>query len=164
MPQLNPEFFLSQVFWLVFTFSFLLAFLWRVSLPRISFVLEKRENKINDDIQTAKIIETEAGKTQAEIEQQLLFVHKEVAKSIKNTTNNLQSHVSTQLQTIDNELSRNIDESAKTIEKNKNEILKNIMIQIQEITKLTLSKLITIDVSDKDIQDAFRTIQNKTEN
>jgi len=60
MPQLNPEFFLSQVFWLVITFSFLLIFLWRISLPRISSVLEKRENKINDEIQTAKKLQTEA--------------------------------------------------------------------------------------------------------
>ncbi len=46
MPQLNPEFFVSQLFWLVVTFSFLLVFLWRISLPRIGSVLEKREKKI----------------------------------------------------------------------------------------------------------------------
>ena len=58
MPQLNPEFYLSQVFWLVITFSFLLIFLWRISLPRISTVLEKREDKINNDIQKAKNLQT----------------------------------------------------------------------------------------------------------
>ena len=46
MPQLDPEFFVSQLFWLVVTFSFLFLFLWKVSLPRIGFILEKRENKI----------------------------------------------------------------------------------------------------------------------
>ena len=50
----NPEFFVSQLFWLIVTFSFLLIFLWRISLPRISSVLEKRENKINNDIKLAK--------------------------------------------------------------------------------------------------------------
>ena len=45
MPQLNPEFFASQLFWLVITFVFLLIFLWRISLPRIGSVLEKRESK-----------------------------------------------------------------------------------------------------------------------
>ena len=48
MPQLNPEFFISQLFWLVITFSFLIVFLWKISLPRINTVLERRENKIND--------------------------------------------------------------------------------------------------------------------
>ena len=65
MPQLNPEFFLSQVFWLVICFSFLLIFLWKISLPRISTVLEKREKKINDNIQTAKKLQAEAKEIQA---------------------------------------------------------------------------------------------------
>jgi len=164
MPQLNPEFFLSQVFWLVITFSFLLIFLWRVSLPRISSVLEKRENKINDNIQTAKKLQTEAEEIQVIIDQQLLAAREQVVKLIKETTNNLQSNVSTQLQAIDSELKKNIDESAKTIEKNKNDTLKDIKIQIQEITKLTLSKLITMDVSDQEIQNTIQTIQNKTVN
>ena len=164
MPQFNPEFFLSQVFWLVITFSFLLIFLWRISLPRISSVLEKRENKINDEIQTAKKLQSEAKGIQAKIDQQLFTTHEQVVKLIKETTNNLQSKVSTQLQTIDSELAKNIDESAKAIEKTKNNTLKDIKLQIQEITKLTLSKLTTINVSDKEIHDAIRTIQNKTIN
>ena len=54
MPQLNPEFFASQLFWLVITFVFLFIFLWRVSLPRINSVQMKRENKIKEDIKKAK--------------------------------------------------------------------------------------------------------------
>ena len=45
MPQLNPEFFISQLFWLFISFSFLLFFLWKISLPRISTVMLARENK-----------------------------------------------------------------------------------------------------------------------
>ena len=164
MPQLNPEFFLSQIFWLVITFSLLLVFLWKVSLPRISSVFEKRENKINNDIQTAKNLQTEAEKIQVKIDQQLLDIRKQVAILIKETTNNLQNDISTKLHEIDSELKKNIDEFTKTIEKNKNYAFKDIKIQIQEITKLTLSKLIDMNVSDQEIQDAIRVIQNKTVN
>ena len=69
MPQLNPEFFVSQIFWLVISFSFLLFFLWKISLPRISRVLEKREIKINNDIETAKKLQTEAEEIQNIIDQ-----------------------------------------------------------------------------------------------
>ena len=71
MPQLNPEFFVSQLFWLVVTFSFLLVFLWRISLPRISNILEKRERKINEDLTAAKELQSEAENIQDKIEQQL---------------------------------------------------------------------------------------------
>ena len=70
MPQLNPEFFVSQLFWLVVTFSFLFVFLWRVSLPRIGNVLEKRERKINEDLSAAKELQAEASKIQETIENQ----------------------------------------------------------------------------------------------
>ena len=65
MPQLNPEFFVSQLFWLVVTFSFLFIFLWRISLPRIGNVLEKRERKISENLTAAKELQIEAEKIQA---------------------------------------------------------------------------------------------------
>ena len=72
MPQLEQtEFFISQLFWLVVTFSFLFIFLWRISLPRISSVLEKRESKIDDDITSAKKLRAEAEEIQKQIDQQL---------------------------------------------------------------------------------------------
>jgi F-type H+-transporting ATPase subunit b len=71
MPQLNPEFFVTQLFWLVVTFSFLLVFLWRISLLRIGNVLEKRQRKINEDLTTAKELQNEAEKIQDTIETQL---------------------------------------------------------------------------------------------
>ena len=72
MPQLNPEFFVTQLFWLVVTFSFLLVFLWRISLPRIGNVLEKRERKISEDLTTAKELQNEAEKIQDTIKTQIL--------------------------------------------------------------------------------------------
>ena len=164
MPQLNPEFFLSQVFWLVITFSFLLIFLWKITLPRISLVLERREKKINDDIHTAKKLQTEAEEIQTKIDQQLFAIREQVAESIKETTIRLQNNISIELQKIDSELSKKVDESLKTIEKNKYDAFKNIKIQIQEITKLTLSKLIRIDVTNEEINDTIRLIQNRTVN
>ena len=60
MPQLNPDFYFSQLFWLFITFSILLIFLWKISLPRITSVLTRRERKINNDIENAKKLQTEA--------------------------------------------------------------------------------------------------------
>ena len=67
MPQLNPEFFVSQLFWLAVFFSFLLIFLWRVSLPRIAIVLEKRQNKIDENLMLAKKLQEEAKEIEEKI-------------------------------------------------------------------------------------------------
>ena len=86
MPQLNPEFFISQLFWLFVTFTFLLVFLWRISLPRISIVLEKRQRKINDDIATAKKLQEEAEEIQNLINEDLKKAKSESAELLKNTS------------------------------------------------------------------------------
>lgn len=154
MPQLNPEFFVSQLFWLVVTFSFLFVFLWRVSLPRIGNVLEKRERKITDDLTAAKELQAEASKIQEEIENQLKQARTDSSEMIKSSTIALQDKAQTELKKLDKELETKIDESAKAIDKSKSESVSQIREQIHEITKLTLSKVATFNVSDEEIKKA----------
>jgi F0F1-type ATP synthase membrane subunit c/vacuolar-type H+-ATPase subunit K len=65
MPQLNNEFFVSQIFCLAVFFTFLFVFLWRVSLPRIATVLEKRQNKIDESLSSAKELQEQAMEIEA---------------------------------------------------------------------------------------------------
>ena len=159
MPQLNPEFFVSQLFWLLITFSFLLVFLWRISLPRISSVLERRESKINNDIEIAKQLQTEAEEIQNQIEQQLDKTRQHIVKLIKESELNFQNKASVELSKLDSELSNKIDESANIIENNKKKSLNQIREQIYEITRLTLLKLSSMAVDKKEIKESIAKIE-----
>ena len=53
MPQLNPEFWISQIFWLTLTFGLLYIFLSKFILPKISQNLETRKSQILENIETA---------------------------------------------------------------------------------------------------------------
>ena len=154
MPQLNPEFFVSQLFWLVVTFSFLFVFLWRVSLPRIGNVLEKRERKITEDLAAAKELQAEASQIQEEIEKQLKQARTDASEMIKSSSIALQDKAQTELKKLDKELKTKIDKSAKAIDKSKSESVSQIQDQIHQITKLTLSKVATFNVSDDEIKKA----------
>ena len=154
MPQLNPEFFISQLFWLVITFSFLIVFLWKISLPRINTVLERRENKINDDIESSKKLQTEAEKIQLDITKQLTNSKEEVDKLIKESLISLQKKTDEELTNIDKKLENKIDESSKIILNNKNNAVNQINEQIFEITKLTLSKITSIKITDQEIKNS----------
>ena len=160
MPQLNPEFFVSQLFWLVVTFSFLFVFLWRISLPRISNVLEKRERKINEDLTEAKELQVEAEKIQDQIENQLKQARSDASEMIKKSSILLEDKIQDQLIKLDIELDSKIEASAKAIEKNKNESVSKIRSQINEITKLTLLKIASLDVSDGEIKNAIKNTES----
>jgi F-type H+-transporting ATPase subunit b len=58
MPQLNPEFFTSQVFWLVLVFSSIYLFVAYFFIPRIGNAVISREAQIEQDVYTSeKLIE-----------------------------------------------------------------------------------------------------------
>ena len=119
MPQLNPEFFVSQLFWLAVFFSFLLIFLWRISLPRIATVLEKRHNKINDNLSNAKELQEQAKEIEKNINLQINNAKQKTDEQIKKTISSLQDEVSSKLNTIDRELEEKISNSEKQIIKNR---------------------------------------------
>ena len=156
MPQLNPEFFVSQLFWLVVTFSFLFVFLWKVSLPRIGNVLEKRDRKIGEDLAAAKELQAEAEKIRDSIENEIKKARSNASDMIKTSTISLQEKAQGELIKLDAELDLKIEESAKTIEKSKNDSLSQIQNQISDITKLTLSKVSSFKVTDEEVTNAIK--------
>ena len=54
MPQLNPEFWISQIFWLTLTFGILYIILSKLILPKISSNLELRKSQIQENIEAAE--------------------------------------------------------------------------------------------------------------
>ena len=54
MPQLNPEFWISQIFWLTLTFGILYLVLSKLILPKISDNLESRKSQILENIEAAE--------------------------------------------------------------------------------------------------------------
>ena len=54
MPQLNPEFWVSQIFWLTITFGILYIVLSKLILPKISSNLELRKSQIQENIEAAE--------------------------------------------------------------------------------------------------------------
>ena len=157
MPQLNPEFFVSQLFWLAVFFSFLLIFLWRVSLPRISLVLEKRQRKIDENLSSAKMLQEQAQEIESNINNKISKAKQDADEKIKKAISSLQSDVNTKLSTLDEELEIKISNSEKEILKSKESQMKNIDNEIANITKITVSKITNLSISESEIEQAIKT-------
>ena len=160
MPQLNPEFYFSQLFWLIVSFSFLLIFLWKISLPRISAVLEKRENKINNDIETAKQLQNDAEEIQKDIDQKLKEANEKTSDLIKESSLKIQKFSMQKISELESELSKEIDKSYEEISIIKKQSLSSVNDQIFDIVKLLLPKLSSIKVENNEINSS---IQNARE-
>ena len=81
MPQLNPEFWISQIFWLTLTFGILYVVLSKLILPKISNNLESRKTQILENIDAA---EKQRKDSEAKLKdyEEIIFKSKIEAKNI----------------------------------------------------------------------------------
>ena len=139
MPQLDPEFWVSQIVWLVFTFGVLYIVLSKLILPKISDNLESRKSQILENIETAEAQREESEKKLKEFDKIIL----ESKLEAKNQFNEVRQKI---LEDISNKriaLEKDIDKEISTTEKeinnlkiNSSEKIKNIAIETsRELTK-----------------------------
>ena len=62
MPQLNPEFWASQIFWLILIFSGLYIVIWKIFLPKITDSIENRKSRIINDLNETQKLKENAEK------------------------------------------------------------------------------------------------------
>ena len=105
--------------------------------------IKKRQNDVQIEIQDT-------------IESQLKQARIDASEMIKSSSISLQDKAQVELTKLDKELDAKIEQSSANIEKSKNESVLQIQNQINEITKLTLSKVAAFDVSDDEIKSAIK--------
>ena len=66
MPQLNPEFWAAQIFWLLLIFSILYAVIWKIFLPKITDSIENRKSKVVNDLNEARYYAAAGGSSNTE--------------------------------------------------------------------------------------------------
>ena len=115
MPQLNPEYWVSQGFWLIIIFSTLYISVSKFFLPKIKKNLEDREIKIKDDLETAKISKENAEKKMLEYENSIENSKKEVLKILIDAKNKLNNEINKKKQVVENEIENEIKKTQEEI-------------------------------------------------
>ena len=151
MPQLNPEFWVSQIFWLIITFGILYIVLSKFILPKISSNLELRKSQIQDNIEVAekqredsevKLKEYEEIIQKSKIEAKNIF--KEAREKVIKDINDKKEILDRQ---IDNEIS-SAEEEIKTLKNNSAEKINKIAI---ETSSDLLKRLIGTEINNSSI-------------
>tara|TARA_B100000965_G_scaffold13990_1_gene10483 strand:- start:421 stop:1011 length:591 start_codon:yes stop_codon:yes gene_type:complete len=132
MPQLNPEFWVSQIVWLVLTFGILYIVLSKLILPKISDNLESRKSQILENIETAETQREESEKKLREFEKIILDSKLEA----KNHFNEIRQRALEDINNKRSELEKEIDKEINAAEEeinnlkiNSNEKIKNIAVE-----------------------------------
>ena len=129
MPQLNPEYWASQAFWLILVFTILYISISKFYLPKIKNNLEDRENKIKKDIDDANKFKELSETRLKEYETILENAKREVIKIHLESKNTLDKDIHKKKETIEKEIEKEISKAQKEII----ELKKNSISEIQKI-------------------------------
>ena len=138
MPQLNPEFWVSQIFWLTLTFGILYMVLSKLILPKISSNLELRKSQIQENIEAADKQREESEKKLKEFEE-IILKNKLAAKNIFKLT---QEKALKDINSKREILEKQIDDEIKKAEQEINELKKTAPEKINRIAIETSSEIL----------------------
>ena len=138
MPQLNPEFWISQIFWLTLTFGILYVVLSKLILPKISANLELRKSQIQENIEAAEK-QRENSESKLKEYDDIVLKSKLNAKNIfKDAKEKVLKDINSKKETLD----KQIDEEIKKAEQEIRVIKKSAPEKINKIAIETSSELI----------------------
>ena len=138
MPQLDPEFWISQIFWLTLTFGILYVVLSKLILPKISANLELRKSQIQENIEAAEK-QRESSETKLKEYDNIVFKSKLEAQNIlKAAREKLIQEINSKKENLD----KQIDEEIKKAENEINILKKNAPEKINKIAIDTSSELV----------------------
>ena len=138
MPQLNPEFWISQIFWLTLTFGILYMVLSKLILPKISANLELRKSQIQENIEAA---ENQRKNSESKLKEydEIISKNKLKAKNIfKDAREKAIKDINSKKETLD----KLIDEEVKKAEEEINLLKKSAPEKINKIAIETSSELV----------------------
>ena len=141
MPQLNPEFWAAQIFWLVLIFAALYIAISKIFLPRIINVIENRKLKIVSDIDEAQKLKESAENKLKEYNQVIENSKKEALKLMSDSKKQVDIDLEQKRQKFSEEIEKEIINAEKEIESLKKNSLLNINKIALEITNELLQKI-----------------------
>ena len=151
MPQLNPEFWVSQIFWLIITFGILYIVLSKFILPKISSNLELRKSQIQENIETAEK-QREMSEVKLKEYDEIILKSKLDAKNIfKNAREKIIKDINLKKETLDKQIDdevSNAEEEIKTLKKDATDKINKIAI---ETSSDLLKKLIGTEINNSSI-------------
>ena len=116
MPQLNPEFWISQIFWLILTFGTMYIVLSKFILPKISNNLESRKSQILENIEAAEKQREDSEVKLKEYDEIILKSKSEAKTMFNQTREKALKDIMAKKEVLDQQIDDEINKAEKEIE------------------------------------------------
>ena len=147
MPQLNPEFWTAQIFWLILIFSSLYLIIWKIFLPRITYSIENRKSRVVNDLDEAQKLKENAEKKLKEYNEIIENSKKEAKKIIEDNKKKLNRDIENKKQKFNDEIEKELVTAEKEIKDLKKSSILNISNIAAETSAEVIKQIINIEIN-----------------
>ena len=147
MPQLNPEFWSAQIFWLILIFSILYLVIWKIFLPKITYSIENRKSKIVNDLQETQRLKENAEKKLKEYNQIIENAKKEGKKILEDSRKKLEENIKSKKKKFDDEIKKELTGAEKEIKNLKKSSISDINKIAAETSSEIIKQIINAEIN-----------------
>ena len=150
MPQFEPDFFSSLIFWEVLSFAILFFVLYKYAFPGILSALEERENKIKDSLDQAEHHRSEAERKLKEYEAKLNNAAKEAEGILAAAKERAQRIMEENEQRLTAEAERIRGDATREIDHERRKAIQDIRAQTTDLALMVAEKVVQRSLSEAD--------------
>ena len=161
MPQLNPEFWASQIFWLILIFSSLYIIMWKIFLPKITDSIENRKSRIISDLNETQKLKENAEKKLREYNKIIEDTKKEAKKIIEDNKKKLENDIKSKKQKFNEEIEKELMSVEKEIKSLKKLSISSINKIAAEVSSEVIKQLVGTSVNMSNVSAIVEDISKK---
>ena len=151
MPQLNTEFWTAQVFWLILIFSGLYLIIWKIFLPKITYIIENRKSRIVSDLNEAQKLKENAEKKLKEYGEIIKNSQSEAQKIINDSKKKLDIDIKIKKEKFSVEIENELISIEKEIKDLKKSSISNISKIATETSVEVINQIIDTEVNKSNV-------------
>jgi F-type H+-transporting ATPase subunit b len=154
MPQFDPTFFTTQLFWLFVTFALLYVLMSSLAMPKIGAVLEERQRKIDDNLDKAAQLKAEAETAIALYEKALAESRVQAQVILRASGETMAKQAEERQKQLGERLSQQVKAGEARINAAKDQALTHVRDVAAEVAKSAAAKLTGITHDDAKVATA----------
>lgn len=141
MPQLDPTWFASQLFWLFVSFSLLYFILAKMILPPLMSIMERRQHAVESDLSQAKSFASEAEAAKELYERTLAQARANSQQLIDAVAHEFKAKSELASKELEETIAAKLKEAERKISAKKQELMDALTPTTAEMTALIVEKL-----------------------
>lgn len=162
MPQFDPTWYASQIFWVLVTFNILFFAVSRFVAPKIAATLDARQNKIDGDLKAAEHFKTEAEHALAEYQKSLKDAQLKAAENFAKAQEQIMQQVKSKEADFDGRLKEKIAQNEADLAAEKKQALAGMKNLARALTEDIVRQLADVEVDSKDVKQIIAAIMEKS--